>query len=74
VLLFEIDPAEGLSRVRSRGNDVELRFEQLELLSAVAEIFRGLDRPYIARIDASGPPETVERAVAECVRARLGIP
>jgi len=74
VLLFEIDPVEGLSRVRSRGSDAEPRFEQLEFLSAVAEIFHGLDRPYIARIDAARPPEIVERAVAECVRARLGIP
>jgi len=73
-LLFEIDPAEGLARVRARGLDVEPRFEQLDFLAAVAEIFHALDRPYIARIDADQPPEIVERAVAECVRARLGIP
>lgn len=74
VLLFEIDPAEGLARVRARGVDVEPRFEQIEFLTAVAEIFHTLDRPYIARIDAGQPREIVERAVSECVHARLGIP
>jgi dTMP kinase len=73
-LLFEIDAAAGLTRVRTRGNAVETRFEHAEFLSAVAAIFRDLDRPYIARIDASGTPDEVERAVAECVEARLGLP
>jgi thymidylate kinase len=50
---------------------VETRFEHSEFLEAVAEVFRRLDRPYVARIDASGTPDDVQRAVAECVGERL---
>jgi dTMP kinase len=74
VLLLEIEPAAGLARVHARGNAVETRFEQDEFLAAVAGIFQRLDRRYIARIDASGEPAEVERAIAECVAERLGLP
>jgi len=74
VLLLEIEPAAGLARVHARGNAVETRFEQGEFLAAVAGIFHRLDRRYIARIDASGEPAEVERAIAECVAERLGLP
>jgi dTMP kinase len=74
VLLLEIEPQLGLARVRARGNAVETRFERSEFLEAVAGIFRRLDRPYIARIVASGAPGDVQRAVAECVGERLGLP
>jgi dTMP kinase len=72
VVLLEIEPGVGLARVHERGYAVETRFEHPEFLEAVAEIFRRLDRPYIARIDASGAPDDVERAVARCVGERLG--
>lgn len=72
VVLLEIEPSAGLARVHARGGAVEARFEHSEFLEAVAEIFRCLDRPYIARIDASGTPDDVQRAVAECVGERLG--
>jgi dTMP kinase len=72
-LLFEIAPAAGLARVHARGNVVETRFEHAGFLAAVAAIFQRLDRPYIARIDASGSPDEVQRAVAECVGGRLGL-
>ena len=73
VVLLEIEPPAGLARVLARGNAVETRFEHSEFLEAVAEIFRRLDRPYIARVAASGTPDDVERAVAECVGERLGL-
>jgi dTMP kinase len=74
VVLLEIEPSAGLARVRARGNAVETRFEHAEFLEAVGEIFQRLDRPYIARVAALGTADDVERAVAECVRARLGLP
>ncbi len=72
VVLLEIEPSVGLARVHARGNAVETRFEHSEFLEAVAEIFQRLDRPYIARIGASGTPDEVQRAVTECVGKRLG--
>jgi dTMP kinase len=74
VLLLEIPPDVALARVHTRGNAVETRFEHPEFLEAVAEIFRGLDRSYLARIDASGSPDEVERVIAECVADRLALP
>ena len=72
-LIFEIDPEAGLARVRARGGIAEPAFEDAEFLSRVAAVFRSLDRPYLARIDARGPVETVARAVRETVRERLAI-
>jgi dTMP kinase len=73
-VLFVLDPARGLARVRSRGVALEGHFEHAAFQEAVAEIFNGLQRPYLARIDASPGPDEVAQAVAECVRARLGLP
>jgi len=72
-LIFEIDPEAGLARVRARGGIAEPAFEDAEFLSRVAAVFRSIDRPYLARIDARGPIETVARAVRETVRERLAI-
>ena len=72
-LIFEIDPEAGLARVRARGGIAEPAFEDAEFLSRVAAVFRSLDRPYLACIDARGPVETVARAVRETLRERLAI-
>jgi dTMP kinase len=72
-LIFEIDPETGLARVHARGGIAEPAFEDAEFLSRVAAVFRSIDRPYLARIDARGPIETVARAVRETVRERLAI-
>jgi dTMP kinase len=72
-LIFEIDPEAGLARVHARGGIAEPAFEDAEFLSRVAAVFRSIDRPYLARIDARGPIETVARAVRETVRERLAI-
>jgi dTMP kinase len=70
VLLLEIDPAEGLERVRARGGDLETVFERVELLERVAEIFRAIDRPYVERIPAGAPPPEVHAEVLRRLRAR----
>jgi dTMP kinase len=72
-LIFELDPDAGLARVQARGDAAEPTFEEAGFLARVAAVFRALDRPYLARIDASGPIETVARAVRETVRERLAI-
>jgi dTMP kinase len=73
VLLLEIEPEIGLSRVEERGGQREDLFEECARLTRVAGIFRSIDRPYVERIDAAAPPEVVERAVRSCVRQRLGL-
>lgn len=72
-LLFELDADVGLARVRARGEVAEPAFEEAAFLSRVAAVFRALDRPYLARIDASGSIETVAQRVRATLRARLAI-
>ncbi len=63
VLLLDIDPIAGRARIAGRG-DVPDDFEHADALAKVRAIFLSIERPFIARIDASQPPETVER---ECL-------
>ncbi len=72
-LLLEVEPAEGLDRVRARGGRLELAFEDETYLGRVAAIFAAIDRPYLARLDARGRPDAVAAAVRDTVRARLGL-
>ena len=72
VLLFELEPADGLERVRARGGPREA-FEDLESLEHVAEIFHAIAADYVARIPAAGTPDAVETAIAACVDQRLGL-
>jgi len=74
VLYLEIDPAEGLARIRRRG-DTPNDFEELESLRAVASIFRQLaEEPAepSVRIDAAADFREVYRAaLAHFRRAAL---
>jgi dTMP kinase len=72
-LLFVIDPERGLARVRARGAAWDPAFERADYLTRVAEIFADLDRPYIARLDASPAPERVHAAALACTRERLDL-
>jgi len=73
-LLFVVDPALGLERVRARGAAVEPAFERADYLAQVAGIFAALERPWLARVDASPAPEIVGAAALACLRERLGLP
>jgi dTMP kinase len=73
VLLFEIEPALGLARVRARGGHAETVFEREDFLERVAAIFRAIDRPYLERIDAAPPPAAVRAAALARIRARWGL-
>jgi len=72
-VVLEIAPAEGLARVADRGQRAEPLFEDRELLGRVAEIFAAVDRPYLARLDASATPEQVGGRIRALVRERLGV-
>jgi dTMP kinase len=73
-LLLELDVETALGRVRARGARVESAFETRERLERVAKIFREIDRPYLARIDANRDADAVALAIAAEVRARLDLP
>lgn len=72
-LVFEVDPVAGLARVAARGGIAEPAFEEAGFLAEVGAVFAALDRPYLARIDATGDVESVARAVREVLHDRLGI-
>jgi dTMP kinase len=69
-LLFEIDAEAALARVGARGAVREEAFEQHALLERVAEIYRGIERPWLVRIDASLAADAVE---AEAWRHIAGV-
>ena len=58
VLLLDFDPAAGIDRIRARG-DSPNTFEQLDQLREVRRIFLKINRPFVHRIDAARPPDTV---------------
>jgi len=69
VLLLDFDPDGGLARIRARG-DAPNTFEEAEQLRAVREIFLGLQRPFIRRVDASLPAQEV---LAACLAEFAGV-
>jgi dTMP kinase len=73
-LLFLLPPEEGLARVRARGCALEAHFEEIEYLGRVDAIFRGLELPYLMRVDGSADEAAVELSVAACIAERLGLP
>ena len=72
-LLLVLAPELGLARVTARGGTPEPAFERADFLARVREIFDALERPYLERVDAAGPPDAVEARIAEAVQRRLGI-
>ena len=72
-VLVEIDPEEGLARVKARGGVAEPVFEEIEFQRCVAAQFAALDRPYLVRVRGEAEPALVHREVAAIVHARLGV-
>ena len=56
LVLLDIEVAEGLERVRTRGDRANL-FEQTDTLRRAREIFLRIDKPYLQRLDARRAPE-----------------
>ncbi len=71
-LVLELPVEQALARLDLRAGPSEPVFEKRELLEKVAAIFASLERPYVARVDATGAPDAVFGRIAECVRERLG--
>lgn len=74
VLLLEIPPARGIERVSRRGGDAEPSFEQRGYLERVDAIFRGIERDYVVRVEASADRDSVYAEVRRRVEERLGLP
>jgi dTMP kinase len=70
-LLLELDPGAGLARVSRRGRAHEPAFEELAYLKRVAAIFRGVERPWLVRIDADAGEAVVHARVLEAVEPVL---
>jgi len=73
VLLLTVDPSRGLSRVGERGGERNRSFERGDFLARAAQVFAGVRRDYVVRVDASGDPDQVHRAVVAAVRERTGL-
>ena len=72
VILLDFDPAQGLDRIRARG-DAPNTFEQLDQLQEVRRIFLSLKGEYIQRVDAADRADQVTancRALLDRMRAR----
>jgi dTMP kinase len=71
-VLLEVPAALGLERVRSRGKKIDVAFERIDYLGAVAGVFAGLERVYLCRIDGAGSIDAVSAQIFAAVRERLG--
>ena len=66
-------PSRWSARAHARGADLETVFEREDFLERVAGIFAALERPYLERLDASGPPEDVEARTWNALARHLGL-
>lgn len=71
VLLLTLPPDQSIHRIRTLRGEALNDFEQEETLIRVAAIFAGLDRAYIAPIDAAGSLVEVQDRVETRVRRLL---
>ncbi|MFT5697067.1 MAG: dTMP kinase [Myxococcota bacterium] len=71
-LIFEVSAAQGLERVNARGGVAEPAFEEVNFLTRAKQVFDGIARPYVARVDATGTPEEIHTRVVELVEPLLG--
>jgi dTMP kinase len=70
-LLFEIDAEVGRARIAARAASYEPGFEDLAVLREAARVFRGLERDYLVRLDATLSPGRLQRLVWNTVCGRL---
>jgi len=66
-IILEIEPAQGIHRIRNTRNEHPNTFEKEDNLQKVATIFSSLQLDYIKRINGSGSIENVQRQVFEAV-------
>ncbi len=68
LVILEIEPEDGLARVRGRGDQADA-FEQLESLRRVRAIFDTFTGPWILRLDANQPAQEITARILERVLA-----
>jgi dTMP kinase len=73
VLLFEVSASLGLARARARGGAPDPRFERADYLVEVEKIFAAIERPYLARVDASGSIDTVTAHALAALHSRVDL-
>lgn len=71
VILLDISPRVGISRITTLRGEKTNHFEQEDYLNQVKKIFEKLDEPYIQRIPAVGPIEEVEELVQNAAMSIL---
>jgi dTMP kinase len=71
VLLLTLSPAQSIHRIKALRGEALNAFEQEETLTRVAAIFAGLDRAYIARVEATGSLSEVRDRVEAHVHRLL---
>jgi dTMP kinase len=72
-LIFELPVAEGLARASARGGPAEPVFERADYLERVAAIFAAIERPYVARVDASDSEAAVTERALAALRERVDL-
>jgi dTMP kinase len=62
LVLLDLEVTDGLTRIRTRG-DAANHFEQTENLKRVRDIFLGIQKPYLVKLDARQNPQQLRDAV-----------
>jgi dTMP kinase len=62
-VILEMSASHGLGRVRARGEGLNRAYEQEDFLARVAQIYAGIERPYLVRVEATGSAQEVHNAV-----------
>jgi dTMP kinase len=70
-IVLDIDPADGLVRVKERGGIAEPAFEDAGFLRRVAEIYAAVERPWVAHVDGKADRDAVAAAVRDTVASRI---
>jgi dTMP kinase len=58
LVILDIDPKTGLKRIKTRGDRAN-HFEKTGTLKKAREIFLGIKKPYLFRVDATQQPEEI---------------
>ncbi|HEY1173038.1 MAG TPA: dTMP kinase [Verrucomicrobiae bacterium] len=70
LILLDVDTRIGLGRIKSRG-DTANHFEKAETLDRAREIFLGLKKPYLLRLDANLPLEKITELIISKIEMLL---
>jgi len=69
--IFEVSLEESIRRITVHRGDVLNDFEQTDTLRQVDRLFKGMDFPYIRRIDGSGPIDQISKQIRVHTKALI---